>query len=46
MSNKQFLKQKFYEYIDVDNDLSFVDFTYFGDRKPEGYEKVRLISKT
>lgn len=30
----------------MDNDLSFVDFTYFGDRKPEGYEKVRLVSKT
>ena len=41
MTNKTFVKEKFYEYIDVDNEhgISFSDFTIFGDRSPEGYKK-------
>ena len=48
LTNKTFVKEKFYEYIDVDNDhgISFSDFTIFGDRSPEGYKKEKLISKT
>ena len=47
-SNKRFLKTRFNEYIDVDDKygMSYVDYALFGDRKPEGYEKIRLISKT
>ena len=47
ISQKSFVKEKFYEHIDVFNDhgISFSDFCIFGDRSPEGFKKERLVSK-
>lgn len=41
------LKDRFSEYKDIDNEhkISINDLRLFGNRSPEGYEKVRLVTK-